>query len=120
MLEGLEDVRSRVHAVARYYLDFSREHEAYFRRFLAESLKASLQDGTVKMRGARRVTAFGEALEPVRSSITPSDYENLTLRLAMTTGMEQFVILEDILRVDQQTGHNHHQRRVSDQRQIPP
>ncbi len=105
LLEGLEDVRSRVHAVARYYLDFSREHEAYFRQFLAESLKASLQDGTVKMRGARRVIAFGEALEPVRRSMKPSDYEDLTLRLAMTTGMEQFVILEDILRVDQQKGY---------------
>ena len=105
LLEGVEDVRSRVHAVARYYLDFSREHEAFFRQFLAESLKASLQDGTVKMRGARRVTAFDEALEPVRSSMKRSDYKDLTRCLAMTTGMEQFVILEDILRVDQQTGY---------------
>ena len=105
LLEGLEDVRSRVHAVARYYLDFSREHEAYFRQFLAESLRASLQDSTVKMRGARRVTAFGEALSPVRGSMKQSDYDDLTLRLAMTTGMEQFVVLEDILRVDQQKGY---------------
>ena len=104
LLEGVADVRSRVHAVARYYLDFSREHEAYFRQFLAESLKASLQDGTVKMRGARRVAAFREALEPVRSSMKKGDFEDLTLRLAMTTGMEQFVILEDILRVDQKKG----------------
>lgn len=105
LLEGVEDVRSRVHAVARYYLDFSRDHETYFRQFLAESLKASLQEGTVKMRGARRVAAFREALEPIRSSMKRSDYEDLTLRLAMTTGMEQFVILDDILRVDQQTGY---------------
>ncbi len=105
LLEGLEDVRNRVHAVARYYLDFSRKHEAFFRQFLAESLKASLQDGTVKMRGARRVAAFGEALEPVCSSMKLSDYKDLTLRLAMTTGIEQFVILEDILRVDQQKGY---------------
>ena len=105
LLEGLDDVRSRVHAVARYYLDFSREHEAYFRQFLAESLKASLQEGTVKMRGARRVPAFSEALSPVRGSLEPQDFEDLTLRLAMTTGMEQFIILEDILRVDQKTGY---------------
>ena len=105
LLEGLDDVRSRVHAVARYYLDFSREHEAYFRQFLAESLKASLQEATVKMRGARRVPAFSEALSPVRGSLEPQDFEDLTLRLAMTTGMEQFIILEDILRVDQKTGY---------------
>lgn len=105
LLEGLTDVRERVNAVARYYLDFSREHEAYFRQFLAESLKASMQAGTVNMRGARRVAAFSEALEPVRKSMTPRDYEDLTSRLAMTTGMEQFIILEDILRVDQDTGY---------------
>ncbi len=105
LLEGLDDVRSRVHAVARYYLDFSREHEAYFRQFLAESLKASLQEGTVKMRGARRVPAFSEALSPVCGSLKPQDFEDLSLRLAMTTGMEQFIVLEDILRVDQKKGY---------------
>ncbi|MEP2030113.1 MAG: TetR/AcrR family transcriptional regulator [Paracoccaceae bacterium] len=105
LLEGLDDVRGRVHAVARYYLEFSRDHEAYFRQFLAESLKASLQEGTVKMRGARRVTAFSEALEPVRSSMKHGEYEDLTKRLSMTTGMEQFIILEDILRVDHEAGY---------------
>ena len=105
LLEGLSDVRRRVHAVARYYLDFAREHEAYFRQFLAESLKASLEDGTVKMRGARRVAAIGEALELVRSSMRPGHYEDLKNQLSMTTGMEQFIILEDILRVDQEAGY---------------
>ncbi|WP_171212002.1 TetR/AcrR family transcriptional regulator [Ruegeria sp. HKCCA5426] len=104
LLEGISDVRRRVHAVARYYLEFSRTHEAYFRQFLSESFKASLQDGTVKMRGARRVAAFAEALTPVRSALGPSKFEDLANRLSMTTGMEQFIILEDILRVDQPTG----------------
>ena len=104
LLDGINDVRRRVHAVAQYYLDFSRDHEAYFRQFLAESLKATLQDGTVKMRGARRLAAFSEALQPVRSSMTPKEFEYLTRRLSMTTGMEQFIILEDILRVDHKTG----------------
>ncbi|MEM8631098.1 MAG: TetR/AcrR family transcriptional regulator [Pseudomonadota bacterium] len=104
LLDEINDVRRRVHAVAQYYLDFSRDHEAYFRQFLAESLKATLQDGTVKMRGARRLAAFSEALQPVRSSMTLKEFENLTRRLSMTTGMEQFIILEDILRVDHKTG----------------
>ncbi|WP_256369144.1 TetR/AcrR family transcriptional regulator [Ruegeria sp. HKCCA5014] len=105
LLEGIDDVRSRVHAVARYYLDFSRDHEAYFRQFLAESLKAALEDGTVKMRGARRLAAFAEALEPIRPAMRPSEFEALTQRLSMTSGMEQLIILEDILRVDQKTGN---------------
>ncbi len=105
LLDGLDDARSRVHVVARYYLDFSRVHEAHFRQFLAESLKASLEDGTVKMRGARRVAAFFEALEPVHSLMEPKEIDDLAKRLSMTTGMEQLVILEDILRVDEATGY---------------
>ena len=105
LLDGLEDVRARVHAVARYYLDFSRTHEAFFRQFLAESLKALLKTDTTNLRGARRVAAFDEALEPVRASVTGKDYDDLVKSLAMTTGMEQFIILEDILRVDQDAGY---------------
>ena len=106
LLEGLEDIRLRVHAVARYYLDFSRDHETYFRRFLAESMRASLAEGTVKMRGARRLAAFREALDPVRTLMDPNDFEDLAKRLTMTSGMEQFIILEDILQVDQDEGNH--------------
>ncbi|WP_256368829.1 MULTISPECIES: TetR/AcrR family transcriptional regulator [unclassified Ruegeria] len=105
LLEGLDDVRSRVHVVARYYLEFSRVNEAHFRQFLAESLKASLEDGTVKMRGARRLAAFSEALAPVHPLMEPKEIDDLAKRLSMTTGMEQLVILEDILRVDEATGY---------------
>ncbi len=105
LLKGLDDVRSRIHVVARYYLDFSRIHEAHFRQFLAESLKASLEDGTVKMRGARRVAAFAEALAPVHTLMEPKEIDDLAKRLSMTTGIEQLVNLEDILRVDEATGN---------------
>ena len=104
LLEGVDDTRERVHIVARYYLDFSRQHEAYFRQFLAESLKAALEQSTVKMRGGRRIAAFAEALKDVRSSMPETEFQDLTYRLSMTSGMEQFIILEDILRVDEKTG----------------
>lgn len=105
LLEGIVDVRSRVHAVARYYLKFSRVHEAYFRQFLAESLKASLEAGTVKMRGARRVAAFREALQPVHPFLSATDLEDLVKRLSMTTGIEQLIVLEDILQTDSKEGY---------------
>ncbi|WP_157054300.1 TetR/AcrR family transcriptional regulator [Ruegeria sp. 6PALISEP08] len=105
LLGGLDDVRSRVHVVARYYLDFSRIHEAHFRQFLAESLKASLEDGTVIMRGARRVAAFSEAFAPVHPLMEPKEIDDLAKRLSMTTGVEQLIILEDILRVDETIGY---------------
>ena len=57
------------------------------------------------MRGARRVAAFAEALEPVQKSMKPKEIKDLAMRLSMTTGMEQFIIIEDILRVDQATGY---------------
>ena len=37
--------------------------------------------------------------------MTPEDYDALCMRLSMTSGMEQFIILEDILRVDRDTGN---------------
>ena len=40
LLAGIDDVRSRVHEVARYYLAISREHEPYFRQFLAKTMAA--------------------------------------------------------------------------------
>jgi AcrR family transcriptional regulator len=106
LLEGKTDVRDRVHAVARFYLDFSRDEELYFRQFLAEALKASLSDKTVKMRGARRLAAFREALEPVRADMSTDALEELAKRLTMTSGMEQFIILDDILRVDEAEGNH--------------
>ena len=39
LLKGIDDVRRRVHAIARYYLSFSRVHEAYFRQFLVQLLQ---------------------------------------------------------------------------------
>ena len=103
LLDGIGDVRARVHAVARYYLEFSQTHESYFRRFLAEAMRTSLEDGHAR-RGARRVAAFAEALEPVRAAMAGADFNDLTQRLSMTSGMEQHIILEDILRVDRDTG----------------
>ena len=105
LLEGLEDVRARVHAVARYYLEFPRSHEAYFRQYLAATLKAAVEDGTIKMRGGRRMAAFAEALGPARASMDAKAFDELAMRLTMTTGMEQFIVLEDILRVDDATGY---------------
>ncbi len=57
------------------------------------------------MRGTRRVAAFSEALAPVHPLMEPKEIDDLAKRLSMTTGLEQLVILEDILRVDEATGY---------------
>ena len=46
-----------------------------------------------------------EALEPVRARMDTMELEDLALRLSMVTGIEQHIILDDILRVDHATGY---------------
>lgn len=104
LLKGRQDVRERVHIIARYYLEFSREHESLFRQFLARSMRVWSEQEDTKMRGARRVAAFAEALLPVRSNMKPAEFDDLVMRLSMLTGMEQHIVLEDILQVDAPTG----------------
>ncbi len=104
LLSGVTDVRARVHKVARYYLDFSRENETQFRQFIARSMSVWTEGDGVKMRGARRIISFEKALEPVRERMSAADFEDLTLRLTMTTGMETHIVIEDVLKVDVETG----------------
>ncbi len=104
LLIGIEDVRERVHVIARYYLEISREHETYFRQFLAKTMEVWQKQTDVELRGGRRMAAFTEALEPARGSLTDNAVEELAMRLSMVTGIEQHIILSDILRVDSETG----------------
>ena len=104
LLDGLEDVRLRVHRVANYYLEITRTHEQYFRQFLAKTMDVWQKQTDVELRGARRIAAFTEALDPVRAKMDPKELEDLVLRLSMVTGIEQHIILDDILRVDHTTG----------------
>lgn len=105
LLDGLQDVRQRVHRIARYYLEITRTHERYFRQFLAKTLDVWQKQTDVELRGARRIAAFTEALAPVRDHMDATEFEDLVLRLSMITGIEQHIILEDILRVDGETGY---------------
>lgn len=104
LLDGLLDVRQRVHRIAHYYLDITRVHERYFRQFLAKTMEVWQKQTDVELRGARRIAAFTEALEPLRAQLDARTLEDLALRLSMVTGIEQHIILADILRVDQPTG----------------
>ena len=73
-------------------------------QFLAKTMEVWQRQAGVELRGARRVAAFTEALEPVRAQMDPGEFEDLVLRLSMVTGIEQHIILDDILRVDHETG----------------
>lgn len=100
LLNGVEDVRERVQAVAQYYLSFAREHEATFRQFLAQNMAHWAKNGRTELRGARRVAAFTTALSPVRDRMAASDLTALVNRLSMITGLEQMIATADVLRLD--------------------
>ena len=105
LLDGIEDVRARVHAVARYYLEFTRAHEPQFRLFIAYTMRRWVKDPGARLRGARRTVAFGEALGPVKSIMERREFDDLVMRLSMLTGMEALISQSDILRVDAETGY---------------
>ena len=104
LLDGIADIRERVHKIAHYYLDITRSHEGYFRQFLAKTMEVWQKQADVELRGARRTAAFTEALRPVHDRMDKAELEDLVLRLSMLTGIEQHIVLDDILRVDHPTG----------------
>ena len=105
LLDGITDVRARVHKVARYYLEFVRDHEGAFRQFLAQSMTHWAQGKSADLRGARRVDAFIMALEPVRGRMSQEAFDDLVKRLSMLTGLEQHIALADVLKLDTETGY---------------
>ena len=105
LLDGMQDVHQRVHRIARYYLEITRAHEGYFRQFLAKTMDVWQKQANVELRGARRIAAFTQALEPAGAQMDSKELEDLALRLSMVTGIEQLIILDDILRVDHATGY---------------
>ena len=104
LLEGIAGARARAHAVARYYLEFTRDHEGQFRAFLAQTMKLWSPENPPQLREARRVGAFSMALEPVRGGMTSEAFRDLVHRLSMLTGLEQLIAMHDVLRLDVETG----------------
>ncbi len=104
LLKGMDGARARAHEVARYYLEFTREHEAEFRSFLAQTMRQWKRDNPPQLREARRIGAFSMALEPVRPDMASQAFSDLVLRLSMLTGLEQLIAMHDVLRLDVGTG----------------
>jgi AcrR family transcriptional regulator len=104
LLQGILDPRERVQAVARYYLAFTRENEGQFRQFLAQTMRQWAEQSDSQLRGARRVRAFSDAIDPIRSKMKPAEFQDLVHRLSMPTGLEQHIALNDVLGLDQETG----------------
>lgn len=96
-------VRDRVHAVRRYLLAATKASEGRFRLFLARALAASVgqPEQARELRGGRRLPMYELALEPVRTELNPDTFEALVLALSASSGVESYVALKDVCRLDE-------------------
>ncbi len=95
------DARERVHRVRRYLSEATRRNERAFRLFLAKALEASAQEHAPQVRGGRRLPMYELALEPVRSRMTPEAFSTLVHALSGATGLEAYLALRDVCRLDE-------------------
>lgn len=93
-------VRERVHRVSRYLFAATRVSEQGFRLFLAKALEASAHEGAPQLRGGRRLPMYELALAPVRDRMTPEGFQDLVLALSGATGLEAWLALRDVCRLD--------------------
>jgi AcrR family transcriptional regulator len=101
-----EDVRERVLRVQRYLFSLTRGSETQFRLFLARALDASVADGGRvgrEIRGGRRLPMYEFALSPVRPRMAGRDFDFLVLSLSAASGLESYLALKDVCRVDDAT-----------------
>jgi AcrR family transcriptional regulator len=97
------DVRERVHKVRRYLLTATREAETKFRLFLARALDswvASRGSASREIRAGRRLPMYEHALAPARARMRQRDFEFLVLSLSAASGLESYLALKDVCRVD--------------------
>lgn len=103
LLDGIDDVRERVHCVSHYFRTLSRRNETAFRMFLAKALESLVnapEKSRPEIRGGRRIPAFVEALEPVRGAMDRDDFADLVVALSVSTGIEQHIAMKDVCGLD--------------------
>lgn len=97
------DPRERVQRVRRFLFRLTRDSEAQFRQYLARTMELWL-DGEGKsvemIRGGRRLPMYREALAPASEELGADALERLVVMLAATSGLESFVALKDVCRLD--------------------
>jgi AcrR family transcriptional regulator len=101
-----QDVRERVLRVQRYLFTLTRASETKFRLFLARALDTSVSDrghASREIRGGRRLPMYEHALAPMRSRLSRKQFQFLVLSLSAASGMESYLALKDVCRVDDAT-----------------
>src|SRR5215472_16462241 len=97
------DVRERVALFAEKMTESILANEAEMRAMLRLSLDPQVPLHAVALRQGRRTIWVADALAPLHCSLTRPRFEQLTLAIAATAGIESFVWLVDVGGVDRTT-----------------
>jgi AcrR family transcriptional regulator len=97
------NVRARVALFAEKMTESILANEAEMRAMLRLSLDPQVPANEVALRQGRRTVWVADALAPLRDSLTKSRFEQLTLAIAATAGIESFVWLTNVGGADRAT-----------------
>lgn len=98
-----QDARERVLRVQRHLFRLIRDSEVQYRLYMARALDNSVAEGgqaSREVRAGRRLPMYEHALAPVRSRMSRRDFEFLVLSLSAVSGMESYIALKDVCRVN--------------------
>lgn len=96
-ISDVDDPTARVLAVHWLMLRFVRRNESLYRAFLARTLE---QGGGGRGRGGRRIPLLEFALEPLRGSLSRSEFGDLVFSLSACVGYEPITVLTDVCHLD--------------------
>ena len=96
-----QDPEARLDAVIKSFTRLILETEQQQRTMLRLSLEPQHQ-GPLLLRKGRAIGWFGEALAPLRSQLSESEFRRLVLAIRSATGIEALVWLTDIARLSRE------------------
>lgn len=98
------DPEERAVLAVRSYFDLACSRPAEFRNFLRLTLKGVVDEEAVPARQGRRLRVVARALEPAASRLGPARARRLRHALALLSGVEAMVVLQDVCGLDDAEG----------------
>jgi AcrR family transcriptional regulator len=98
LFAGLENasLSTRMERLIDYHYHLFISNEQEFRLFLSSVIGQSVSHPNVSTRGGRRIAMIAEALEPVKSIVTPKEFDHMLNSLSIVLGIESITVLKDL------------------------
>lgn len=96
------DPVARLEIVARRFTEQLLEHEPELRNHLRMSLEPGTPPESLPLRQGRAIGWIGDALEPLRETLSEQALRELVLKIRATLGIESFVWLTDVAQLSRE------------------